>query len=570
MDFHILFLNRLMLKSKKLFLLLLGCCSGLILSLAWPERGFPGLLFVGLVPLLFIEEIISKNRDRFSKFSTLLYTYPAFILWNGLTTWWIYNSTGIGAILAIVLNSLFMSIVFQLFHYSKSRLNNAFAGYAGLVFFWISFEYLHLNWNLNWPWLNLGNGFAGYYKWVQWYEFTGAMGGTFWVLVANILAFTCIKGLSSQNLVPSAGFPVFSDPRVPGTEYRVPVFIALPAFAVWIMAPIIFSCNLYTNYSEEKHPVNFVVVQPNLDPYTEQYSLPPAEVIGRIMKLASSMTDSSTNFLIAPESAIQEQMWDDNLQSFGSIQLLRKVIRDHPSLNIIIGASTFYEFKEGEVISKTARKFSDADKYYEAYNTAILINSADSLQLYHKSKLTPGVESLPSFPGFKWFEKLAINLGGTIGSLGTDEVRKVFTPTGSVKIAPTICYESIFGEFFSEFVRNGAQVMCIITNDGWWGNTAGHRQHYAFAHLRAIETRRSIARSANTGISAFIDQRGDAHQVTKYWEPAVIKGTINANSRLTFYVKHGDYIARIAVLCSGLLMLLTIVMVIINRKKTIE
>jgi apolipoprotein N-acyltransferase len=563
-----------MLNSKKFFLLILACCSGLILSLAWPERGFPGFLFVGLVPLLFIEEIISKNRDRFSKFSVLLYTYPAFILWNGLTTWWIYNSTGIGAILAIVLNSLFMAIVFQLFHYSKAKLKNSFAGYAGLTFFWISFEYLHLNWDLNWPWLNLGNGFASYYKWVQWYEFTGAMGGTLWVLGANIMVFLLLNKIKIQNSkfktesnVPEAKQQRYSVFHPPSSILHLLSSILLFA---WIALPIILSYILYTNYSEKRHPVNFVVVQPNLNPYTEQYTLPPAEVIGRIMKLASSMTDSTTNFLIAPESAIQEEMWDDNLQAFGSIHLLKEIIHRYPSLNILIGASTFYEFKEGEVVSETARKFSDVDKYYEAYNTAILINSSDSLQLYHKSRLTPGVEILPSFPGFKWLQKLAIDLGGTVGSLGTDKIRKVFTTTNSVKIAPTICYESIFGEFFSEFVRNGAQVMCIITNDGWWGNTAGHRQHYAFAHLRAIETRRSIARSANTGISAFIDQRGDAHQVTKYWEPAVIKGTINANSKLTFYVKHGDYIARIAVLCSGLLMILTIVMVFINRKKTIS
>jgi apolipoprotein N-acyltransferase len=553
-----------MLKSKKIFLLILGCSSGLIFSLAWPERGFPGLLFVGMVPLLFIEEIISKSRDRFSKFSVLLYTYPAFFLWNGLTTWWIYNSTGIGAILAIVLNSLFMAIIFQLFHYSKTKLHNSFAGYAGLVFYWLSFEYLHLNWDLNWPWLNLGNGFAAYYKWVQWYEFTGALGGTLWVLVANILVYLLISKLLTPN--SKLQTDAATKPREPSSIFHLLSSIFLLA---WIAAPIILSYLLYSKYAEKKHPVSFVVVQPNIDPYKEQYSLPPAEVIGRIMKLASSMTDSNTNFLIAPESAIQEQMWDDNLEAFGSIHLLREIIRDHPALNVLIGASTFYEFKEGEPISKTARKFSDVDKYYEAYNTAILINSTESVQLYHKSKLTPGVEILPSFPGFKWFEKLAINLGGTVGSLGTDKIRKVFKTTNSVIIAPTICYESIFGEFFSEFVRNGAQIMCIITNDGWWGNTAGYRQHFAFAHLRAIETRRSIARSANTGISAFIDQRGDAHQVTKYWESAVIKSTINANSTLTFYVKHGDYIARIAVLCSALLLILTIILVFINREKTI-
>jgi apolipoprotein N-acyltransferase len=180
------------------------------------------------------------------------------------------------------------------------------------------------------------------------------------------------------------------------------------------------------------------------------------------------------------------------------------------------------------------------------------------MQLYHKSKLTPGVEILPSFKGFKWLEKFAINLGGTVGSLGMDSVRKVYTTVNTVKVGPAICYESIFGEFFAGFVRNGAEIMIIITNDGWWGNTAGHRQHFSFAHLRAIETRRSIARSANTGISAFIDQRGDAHQVTTYWKPAVITGSLNASNKITFYVEHGDYIARGSSWLGGLLVITAI------------
>jgi apolipoprotein N-acyltransferase len=154
-----------------------------------------------------------------------------------------------------------------------------------------------------------------------------------------------------------------------------------------------------------------------------------------------------------------------------------------------------------------------------------------------------------------------------VGSLGTDRIRKVYTTVGTVKASPAICYESIFGEFFAEYARNGADVMMIITNDGWWGNTPGHRQHFTFAALRAIETRRSIARSANTGITAFIDQRGDATQATEYWKPAAIKGTINANDRLTFYVRHGDYLARIASGCGGILFLLSIVMHFIRKKR---
>src|SRR5690606_16306935 len=81
---------------------------------------------------------------------------------------------------------------------------------------------------------------------------------------------------------------------------------------------------------------------------------------------------------------------------------------------------------------------------------------------------------------------------------------------------------------------------------GWWKNTAGYKQHAAYARLRAIETRRSIARSANTGISMLINQRGDVLKQTEWWVPAAIAGELRLNSELTFYVKHGDFLARVA------------------------
>ncbi|MCX6269443.1 MAG: apolipoprotein N-acyltransferase [Bacteroidetes bacterium] len=534
-------------KFRKSHLILLSLLSGALLSLGWPERGFPGLLFIGLVPLLVMEDQMYRHPERFIKFSALFYTYPGFLLWNLLTTWWIVNSTFIGALMAIVLNSLFMAIVFQGFHWTRKKLNNPVAGYAALISYWIAFEYLHLNWDLNWPWLNLGNGFATYYKWVQWYEYTGTMGGTVWVLAGNISIFLLISKYYVQR-TNTAKINQNLNAVVPYS-----IFIIL-----WIAAPVIFSYYVYATYKENEHPVNFVVVQPNIDPYSEQYILPPPVVIGKIMALAVPAIDSTTNFLVAPESAIQEEMWENELTRFTSIRLLRQAITPYPRLNMLIGGSTYYQLGRNEPPERWARKFTDTDGHYNAYNTAILLNNRDSLQLYHKSKLTPGVEILPSFKGFKWLEKFAIDLGGTVGSLGQDSIRKVYTTVGTVKVGPAICYESIFGEFFAEFVRNGAQIMIIITNDGWWGNTAGHRQHYAFAHLRAIETRRSIARSANTGISAFIDQRGDAQQETAYWLPAVIKGTIHANDKLTFYVKHGDYIARFLSYFAGILLVAAI------------
>src|SRR5690606_30844856 len=108
---------------------------------------------------------------------------------------------------------------------------------------------------------------------------------------------------------------------------------------------------------------------------------------------------------------------------------------------------------------------------------------------------------------------------------------------------PVICYESIWGNYVAEYVREGAQFIAIVTNDGWWGDTAGKDQHLAYAKLRAIETRRWVARSANTGISAFINQRGDVVQRTAWWVPTALKQDINLNEEITLYVSTGDYLA---------------------------
>ena len=189
--------------------------------------------------------------------------------------------------------------------------------------------------------------------------------------------------------------------------------------------------------------------------------------------------------------------------------------------------------------------------------------------MYHKSKLTPGVETIPSWGILKPIEKLAIDLGGTVGTLGTDNEILVFTDAKKRKVVPIICYESVYGEFVVKTIRDGATMIFVITNDGWWGNTPGHRQHFLFSILRAIETRRSIARSANTGISVFINQRGDVFQQTAYWEPTVIKQQINANDKLTYYVKNGDYIARVSVFISVLVLLISLIQGFLKKKKSL-
>src|SRR6185369_4078561 len=199
----------------------------------------------------------------------------------------------------------------------------------------------------------------------------------------------------------------------------------------------------------------------------------------------------------------------EGLSQHKQIKTIENFLNAFPKTTMVIGAATYKGYDKPESRSATSHKFKDSDDYYDAFNTALQIDQNDSIQVYHKSRLVPGVEIMPYRNIFGFLEKYSIDLGGTSGSLGIQKDRTVFRSPEGTRIAPAICYESIYGGFMSGYIRNGAELIFVITNDGWWGNTPGYRQHKDYGRLLAIEFRKSIARSANTGISCFINQRGD-------------------------------------------------------------
>jgi apolipoprotein N-acyltransferase len=135
-----------------------------------------------------------------------------------------------------------------------------------------------------------------------------------------------------------------------------------------------------------------------------------------------------------------------------------------------------------------------------------------------------------------------------------------------MKIAPIICYESVFGEFVTDYVKKGAQALFIITNDGWWKNTNGYKQHLYFASLRAIETRRQVVRAANTGVSCLIDIRGKRTIETDWWSTAVIKGELYPETSITTYVKYGDWLLRGSCIISAIILFIVFIAGPIRKK----
>ncbi len=521
-------------------LYLLSTLSGLLLAYAWFPKGLAPLLFFGFVPLLILEHIIFTQPGKHNSFTPFGCSFVTFIIWNVITTYWIKNASFGGAIMAIVSNTVLMTIVFTVSHKVKKRVGEK---WGNLIFicFWMTFEFMHLCWDLSWPWLTLGNGFADNNNWIQWYEYTGVFGGSLWILVVNCLIASLFIPNSSSTI---------------NTKRIIISIISIIILPIFISFLVKLKYESNNSLSDKKAYQKIVAVQPNIDPYNEKFTGSFQDQIYKMLRLAQEKTDSSTDYLLFPETALQENLWDDELKQSESIKILKQFLKQFPKLKIIIGASTAKLYKQGTTPSITARKYIDRTSYYDDFNTALQVDNTERIQIYHKSKLVPGVEKMP-FPFlFKYFENFAIELGGTAGSLGVQEERTVFTSSdNTMKTAPVVCYESIYGEYVGEYITNGAQFISIITNDGWWGDTPGYKQHLKYGTLRAIETRRWIARSANTGISCFITPTGEIQQPTDWWVPAVISQGIQLRSEITFYTRFGDYIARIAMYISLLLVI---------------
>lgn len=490
--------------------------SGLLLFAAWPVSPLTFLIFFGFVPLLFIGEKITKTSSFF------WHVFLAMLIWNASTTWWIWNSTDIGSVAAIIANSLLMCLPWWGFFAVKKRLPKIM-GYAALISFWMLFEYIHLNWQLSWPWLTLGNVFANHPEWIQWYEFTGVSGGTIWVLLSNLLIYEIIQSVLAKELLSK---------------------ILLQSTYLLIL-PILFSSYnffFYLKPSNSKNTAqNVVIVQPNIDPFQKFDAGNITQQIATLVSLSEKQIDSSTRLVIWPETAMSAVEWQTNIRNNNFYQPVFEFVNRHPEISLVSGIETLKSYSSSDA-SETASKREDGT-YVDAFNAAVLLKANQTPVFYNKSKLVPGVESLPTFLKFMGpvFEKF----GGSTGGYGRSTSSSVFhSENNPYFAAPIICYESIYGEYVSSYVAKGANILTILTNDGWWGNTPGHKQHLQYARLRAIENRRWVARSANTGISAVIDEKG-AILETRGWNiPASFKFSIPTTDTLTFYSRFGDYLYK--------------------------
>lgn len=531
-------------KKVLLVLLLLPLVSALLLSLPFLMEGVWFIALIALLPLLAAEEIATR---RGIKGFWVIY-YLAFLIWNLLTTWWVYLATPPGAIAAFTINALQMSLVFGLFRRMR-RLTGGFLPYLFLIITWLAWEHCYFNWHVSWPWLVLGNSFATSLSIIQWYEYTGVLGGSLWVLLTNALLFRIIKMKCNGE-------------RIALSALSAALVILLP-----IVASLLIDASLKREMQQEgasQPRAAFAIIQPNIDPYSDKFGgMSQSSQTTQLLQLSAEALDNmptlgdSSTIVLSPETFLSpDGSRNSLLLEYAPLEnsSFRRIydFATNRGVDYIVGGVTYS-------IDATASKRN-------THNTAAMIFRDGTIEYYHKSKLVIMAESTPFVGIFKPLEKFAIDLGGTVGSFTTQKERSIFSTSNGVKVGTAICYESVYGDFYREYILKGANVMSIITNDGWWGNTPGHRQHLHYASLRAIETRRAIARCANTGISAFIDKRGRIVAASEWWKPQYLNGSLPLEERLTFFVTNGDVIGRVALFLFWLLLIMGVVRALTRGK----
>ena len=542
--------------------LVLGLISAVLLSISWPTYGIPFFIFFALVPLLVEEHEITKFTNiKRKSLAVFGLAYLVFMIWNIVTTGWLYgskNPDGTNSIPAVVLpvlaNSLLYSLVFLAYHWYK-KIQGTYWGLTFLVAAWMAFEKIHLSWEFTWPWLNLGNVFSEYPKLIQWYDTLGATGGSFWILLVNVFAFYTLRtweaGRKRKELIRNSSILVLG-----------------------IVLPMLISLIKYNSFNEKPiEQVSVLLLQPELDPYNEKYQKDSLQILNELLELAEKNSPQDKNikvdYFIGPETSVpgSGSISETGFEQSLLLNTIKNFLSTKPGSVFATGISSHKFFTDGN-IPKNAYQTSQGS-WVESYNSAVQIIPHQKVEVYHKGKLVPGVEIFPYMNTLKpILGDAMLNFGGTVASLGIDDTRKVFTnPFNKGKLAPIICYESVYGEFTTEYVKNGANFLAIMTNDSWWGVTQGHKQLLSYARLRAIETRREIARSANSGISAHINAKGDIEGDTLYGDRTALFAKINLYEGETFYVRAGDLLTRISIFVLGFLVVYTLIKKIQNRKK---
>lgn len=480
--------------------------TSILLALSFPP--FPLGILVPVALAVFINHIIKKETGQAFRLG-----YVMGLIWAALTLFWIATNTFAGAVLAIMITPLQYAFVWWFFN-RIYQCNQKLALWTFPIL-WVASEYLRHFSDLRFNWMNIAYTQTYYLPFIQFIEITGYLGLA--LLLSYIAVFFYLIFFRKQNLIRN-----------------------LIILSILIILPLLYGIIRISHLENKSFPkLRVGVVQPNMDPF-KKWDQQFQDSTFKILKTSTFKIDNSVKLVVWPETATPFYL---RLKPY----YLNQVHNIVDSLEIFLITGT------------PDVKFIDNDDY-QTYNSAFFFMPHKlKFESYNKIALVPAAESMPFKKVFPFLRGLDVGGGdffsGSEFTVFSLKVNPDSVANSEIKVSTIICYDSVFPNLVRQFVKNGARILTIITNDAWFGNTSGPYQHAQYAVFRAIENRVGIARSANTGISMFINPTGKKHKIVPLQRRAEISYDLPVNEEITFYTRYGDWLGAICLILSVLIII---------------
>jgi apolipoprotein N-acyltransferase len=529
---------------------LLLVLSGVILGLAYPPNPIGLFGSVGLVPLL----LALERADSWRKL--LRWSYLSLLIFSALSSWWIGSWQAkadpflmISCVLLVLVHPLFFMVPLVAYRWVRLRRGRFFA-LAFLPFLWCGGEFLHALTDASYPWLTLGNTQTYNLYYIQFIEFTGVWGLSFLLLVQNC-AFAA--------MIFSLGFESRHQTRMFRTGMTI--------IALTLVPPFLYGFYVLGEAADAppSKTITVTVVQPNVDPWDKWNQADTTDHIALNFRLsAASPLSRATQMFLWSENAIPYPLTQPGNEARREAMSVAVATLGRP---VMTGFPDYVVYGPGDQPPVTSRPGVTVNTTTGALDTTFRWDYFNSVGLwtpeqgltgaYHKMQLVPFGERIPFADDVPFLTGL---LSWDVGISSWAKGKSIATfdvPIGDTitRSASVICFESIYPNIVRQFIDSGANFMTIITNDGWYMGTPGPLQHNRIAIMRAIETRRAIARAANTGISSFITPYGSIFNETEEGVATTTTGAIALRDDRTLYVRWGDWWPILCLIASGAMML---------------
>jgi len=447
----------------------------------------------------------------------LLISLIVFYLWVGH---WVIQTANLGFLIGILIILPCLLLVPPFIILLKR--GNKFAS-VYFIAAWLTAELIQSYFQLGSPFYTLGNNLGVNPKLIQWYEFTGAAGGTLWILAGNFALFISGKALlhdrklQFKNSITSLGI---------------------------LVLPLVLSFIMFYSYKEKGSKSEVLIIHPSTDCTSVKYRINIYELMDIYLKIMEPQLTQNTEYVVLPETAITNAGWVTDLDNNLVFNHFKEQTASFPNLKLVTGAITYEAIPDIEKINGYKKipgiRYSEKYKtWYFTYNSALQIEKNLPVQMRVKEGLVPYQEYAPYPFIIPHISPVGINFQFS----PREKNKQVFTTENRTKIAALICYELVYGNKFSKTVGAGAEAFFVLLNEGWYQDVPKVKQQFLqLSVIRAIENRRSIAHASNMGISAFINQRGEvvARNESKY--PGFLKNEIRLNTRLTMAAALGNYL----------------------------